>query len=412
MRMDVKKTTRRHVMTGLSAGAAATFGAPAQTLAKATAVRMSPDPKGLLRHRFGVNYVPSQNWYYAYNAWNKQAVADDLSRIAELGADHIRLMVIWPWFQPNPRAMSEAHLDHLDDILELAAARQIDVFPSIFTGWLSGYHFNPNFYDSEPFYTSPKWELAQRFYIDGLSHRLKAHANFLGFDLGNELACNWKAPTAEGEAWMERRFDQMKSLFPDKVHVNGVDHTSWFQDDTFSAKALVAQQEIVSLHCWPFWTGAGDRGGTMDKPYTHLIAGMASLARSLGNAPMKPIWAQEFGACAVEMPESQLSLYMETTLQAGIEAGVSWFTWWSSHDVNKKFDFHPFEYGLGLIDASNTIKQQGRTFRALAEPYRKRPVEIPTKILPPPPTVRTVEGSWEWLMNWMETVPAVKQGKA
>ena len=65
----------------------------------------------LLRHRFGVNYVPSRNWYYCYNDWQPEDIRRDLDTVAALGADHIRLMLIWPWFQPNPTALSARHLD-------------------------------------------------------------------------------------------------------------------------------------------------------------------------------------------------------------------------------------------------------------------------------------------------------------
>lgn len=265
----------------------------------------------LTRHRFGVNYVPSRNWYYCYNDWRPSEIAADFGRIAELGADHIRSMIVWPWFQPNPRYVSTAHLDRLDEMMRLAAAAGLDVMPSIFTGWLSGFHFNPNFYEGQPFYTSAKWQAAQDVYISALAERLANHRNLLGVDLGNELACSWKAPIRDGDAWMQRSFDRLHALLPGRVHVNGVDHTSWFSDDTFSARALMKQQAVATLHCWPFWTGAGKLGGPLDRPYTHLIAGMAALARSLGDAPDHPIWAQEFGACALEMPQRDLLRFMD-----------------------------------------------------------------------------------------------------
>ena len=305
--------------------------------------------KGLLRHRFGVNYIPSKRWYYCYNDWNLSDIAGDLDRIAEIGADHIRLMVVWPWFQPNPQAVSPAHLDRLDQLVQCAGERGIDVLPCIYTGWLSGFRFNPNFYDKEPFYTSEKWAAAQALYLSELSKRMLAHPNFLGFDIGNEINCNWQASLEQGDAWMRRVFQQMRTLCPGRVHVNGVDNQPWFKLETFSAAALVAGQSIVALHCWPFWTGAGKRGRPLDPPYTHLGAGMAALARSLGRDPKKPMWMQEFGACSEEMPEADISRWFEMTVTQAIQNGVSWFTWWASHDVSRVYEFHPFEYGLGLM---------------------------------------------------------------
>src|SRR5579863_9584729 len=57
----------------------------------------------LNRHRFGVNYTPSHNWYFCWNDWNPDPIRRDLDAIAALGADHMRIMLVWPFFQPNPR---------------------------------------------------------------------------------------------------------------------------------------------------------------------------------------------------------------------------------------------------------------------------------------------------------------------
>ena len=227
------------------------------------------------------------------------------------------------------------------------------------------------------------------------------HSNFLGYDIGNELNVNWRCAPEQGDAWMERIFQQMHALCPGRIHVNGVDHGPWFEVNTFSPEALVAQQAIVSLHCWPFWTGAGKYGKHLDVPYTRLAAAMAALARTYGKAPQKPVWLQEFGACSQEMPEADIPRWLETTIAAAIDQGVSWFTWWASHDVDKSLQFNPFEYGLGLMTVDNRVKEQGRMFKRLADAYRGKPVNIPTAPLPPPPTTRNPETTWTWLLDWM-----------
>jgi hypothetical protein len=193
----------------------------------------------------------------------------------------------------------------------------------------------------------------------------------------------------------------MRSLCPDRIHVNGVDHGPWFGTDTFSPEALVADQPIVALHCWPYWTGAGKYGKPLDPPYTRLGAGMAALARSIGNDPKKPMWMQEFGACSEEMPEADVPRWLELAVTGAIDDGVSWFTWWASHDVDRRFDFHSLEYGLGLMTADNRVKGQGRVFKELADSYRGRPVSLPTRPLTALPRERTAEATWAWLLDWI-----------
>lgn len=389
---------RREFLKGAS-GCAALIALGALPVAGSDSASSGDEP--LLRHRFGVNYVPSREWYYCYNDWDASSIARDLDKISEIGADHLRVMVIWPWFQPNPTWVSSAHLDRLDELMRLAAHRELDVLPTIYTGWLSGYHFNPVFLEHEPFYTSSGWAEAQGLYLAELSKRMQHHPNFMGYDLGNEINCNWQCSPADGDAWMKRIFAQMRAQVPGRVFVNGVDHQPWFSENTFSAAALVAQQSIVALHAWPYWAGARKFGGPLDAPYTKLAAGMAVLARSLGGDAHKPIWIEEFGACSEEMLQADVPRWLEATVLAAIDEGVSWFTWWASHDVDRRFKFNPFEYKLGLMTVDNQVKEQGRAFSRLAKAYRGKTVKIPARRLPPPPGARNADGTWRWLLDFM-----------
>jgi hypothetical protein len=358
------------------------------------------DEDRFMRHRFGANYVPSTNWYYCWNDWNAGDIARDFDGIVELGADHLRIMLIWPWFQPNPRVVSAAHLDRLEELMRLAAERKLDVLATLYAGWVSGYAFKPPYLESAPFYTAPRWQPVRELYLSEVSRRLAGHANFLGYDIGNEINCCWSCQPAEGDVWMTGVFKKMHELCPWRIHVNGVDQQPWFKVTSFSPQALVAQQEMVALHCWPYWTGANKYGGHLDKPYTQLLAAMAALARSHGNAPGKPIWVEEFGACSAEMPEADVPRWMELAITGGVAQGIAYFTWWASHDVNERFDFNRFEYSLGLLTTDNRIKEQGRMFKRLADAYRGKPVVLPGQPLPPPPAQRTDDATWQWMLEW------------
>ncbi|MGB7129629.1 MAG: hypothetical protein WBD59_02400, partial [Candidatus Sulfotelmatobacter sp.] len=70
----------------------------------------------LNRHRFGVNYTPSKNWWFCWNEWDANAIERDLDAIASLGADHLRILLIWPYFQPNPTWVSSLHLERFDQL--------------------------------------------------------------------------------------------------------------------------------------------------------------------------------------------------------------------------------------------------------------------------------------------------------
>ena len=91
------------------------------------------------RHRIGVNYTPSNNWWFCWNEWNVDPIKRDLDAIAALGADHLRIMLIWPYFQPNLTWVSAAHLERLSELLALMGERGLDALVTVFTGQLSSW---------------------------------------------------------------------------------------------------------------------------------------------------------------------------------------------------------------------------------------------------------------------------------
>jgi endo-1,4-beta-mannosidase len=355
----------------------------------------------LTRHRFGVNYTPSHNWWFCWNDWNADPIRRDLDAIAALGADHLRVMLVWPFFQPNPKWISTAHLERLDQLIGFMGDRRLDALVTVFTGQLSGWYFLPPFNRlSDGFYTEKLMWDAQELFVRELARVMKPHANVIGFDFGNELNTCWQAPLAAGDAWMARMFALMNEVLPGHLHVNGVDHHPWLEDDTFSARALAAARFPV-MHCYPYWTGAVKYGGAMDAPSVKLLAGMAALIRAYAGTQQKPVWAGEFNTCIEDLPEKGQAAWLENAVLAAIDEGVSWFSYWDSHDVDRKFAFNPLEYSLGVMTSDGRVKEQGLVFKELAATYRGKAVVFPKGSAPEPPPKRTVDATWRWLLDWM-----------
>jgi hypothetical protein len=242
---------------------------------------------------------------------------------------------------------------------------------------------------------------AQELFIRELARVMVSHDNVIGFDLGNEINTCWSAPTHVGDAWMSRIFSLTDSVMPGRLNVNGVDHHPWFERTTFSPQALVADQQMAVMHCYPWWTGALKYGGPMDPPSVRLLAGMAALIRSWAGSQQKPVWAGEFNTCLETLTEKQQAEWLERAVSAAIDEGVAWFTYWDSHDVDRRFAFNSVEYSLGLLTNDGRVKEQGHMFRQLALAHRGKPVRHPTAALPPPPSQPTQESTWRWLLDWM-----------
>jgi endo-1,4-beta-mannosidase len=357
------------------------------------------------RYRLGVNYTPSSNWYFCWNDWHIDPIKRDLDAIAALGADHMRIMLTWPSFQPNPTWVSPAHLDRLSQLLTAMEERGLDALVTVFIGQLSGWFFLPPFNKPDPaMYNDKEIWAAQELMIRELSRIMKAHGNIIGFDFGNEINTCWKAETAVGDAWMARMFSLMNSTVPGAVHVNGVDHDPWFKSDTFSPRALAANPLPV-IHAYPYWTGALKYGGPMDPPSTGLITAFAALVRAYAGDKHKPVWAGEFNTCIEEMAEKQQAVWLEKAVTQAAESGVNWFTYWDSHDVNRKFAFNSLEYSLGLLTNDGRVKEQGRVFKQLAAAYRGKPVAVPSVTPPPPPAEPNYDTTWQWVLDYLGWKP-------
>jgi len=402
---------RRHFISSV-VGAAVTSSLaarssviPNQSSLSSTGVGGSPviQPRSLdlERHRFGVNYTPSKNWWFCWNDWDADSIKKDLDAIAALGADHLRILLIWPYFQPNPKWVSPLHLERLDRLLTIMGERNLDAVVTVFTGQLSGWFFLPPFNQAgTAFYTDVAMWKAQEIFIRQLAGVLTKKTNIIGFDFGNEINTCWSTEPRVGDAWMGKMFSLMESVYPGGVHVNGVDELPWFEVNTFSPQALAARRMPV-MHCYPYWSGSLKFGGPMDPPSTKLMAAMAMLIRSYAGDRRKPVWAEEFNTCIEALNEKQQAEWLEKAVLASIGAGVSWFSYWDSHDVDRKFEFNSLEYSLGLLTNDDRVKEQGRVFKQLADAYRGKPVIFPTQPLPPPPVNRNHEASWQWMLDWM-----------
>lgn len=357
------------------------------------------------RHRFGVNYTPSHDWWFCWNDWKVDPIKRDLDAIASLGADHLRIMLIWPYFQPNLTWVSGAHLDRLSQLLALMAERRLDALITVFTGQLSGWYFLPPFNKPDPaLYTEPEIWKAQELFVRALGRTMSAHENIIGFDFGNEMNTCWHADTAAGDAWMAKMFRLMNEACPGGIHVNGVDHHPWFEPATFSARAL-ASSPFPVIHAYPYWSEALKYGGPMDPPSTKILAAFAALVRSYAGDAQKPVWAGEFNTCIEALTQKQQAQWLESAVTSGIESGVSWFSYWDSHDVDRKFAFNSLEYSLGLLTNEGTVKEQGRVFKRLADTYRGKPVNFPTTTPPPPPAAQGFDQTWKWLLEFLEWKP-------
>jgi endo-1,4-beta-mannosidase len=370
--------------------------------------------------RFGVNYVPSRNWWHSWVDWDRESIAADLTAIAALGLDHVRVQCLWPVFQPGLGYVSDTALLHLAELLDLADACGLDVCVAVLTGWLSGFAFLPSWvggaggWPARNMFTDPEIVAAEQELFTAIANRIGDHPRFLGFDLGNELGVLQlqlhPAATAQADAWAETMLAHCERVAPGKLHVNGVDHCHWFADIGFSRRQLATSGAATALHTWIKFTGALERYGPMGVGSLHLAEYCVELARAYQSDPRRPIWIQEFGCSSAWLASERIPDFLEQMVWNASGCAHVWgFTWWCSHDLSPRLrGFEPLEYDLGLLDTENRPKPAAYRIAALIDQYRDTPPPAHERavglVLPDGLFASSPDSAWRLGTQFMELV--------
>lgn len=345
--------------------------------------------------RFGVNFVPRKRWWYCWLDWDQQAIADDLSGVAGLGLDHIRIQCLWPFFQPGISSVSDRALANLHSLLDAADKAGLDVEVTVLNGWMSGLSFLPpwvaplaNPGDSKVgnIFTSPEVIEAEKLLFRRIAETVGGHRRFLGFDLGNELGVlqtpgSNPATPKDADAWATEMLRYCDQIAPNRFHVNGVDHSHWFSDVGFSREQIATTGHASVVHSYIYFDGVLERYKYSDPASLHLAEYEIELAYAYQTDLSRRVWVEETGVGSKEMPESYKPEFMEHSVRNIMATGKAWgITWWASHDIDPAIkSFDKYEYGLGLLDLQNKPKPMGRKFAELVAEFKRAQPEIASR---------------------------------
>lgn len=363
-----------------------------QTSATALAAGLLPNPLLAEIHpptprlRFGVNYTPRRKWWFCWQDWDQTSILNDLHGIAALGVDHIRIQCLWPIFQPGIASINQRAVANLHLLLEAAATVGLDVEVTVLNGWMSGLAFLPAWIAplarqaDRNLFTSAAVIEAEQLLFRALAAAIGDHPRFLGFDIGNELGVLQRpgdnpATPAQSDAWATGLLRFCDQVAPGKFHVNGVDHSHWFNDVGFTRPQLATTGHASVVHSYIYFTGVLDRYKYSDPASSHLAAYMVELAYAYQTDLARRVWVEEIGVGNKEMPESYKPEFMEQSIRNIATTGKAWgITWWCSHDIDPSIkDFSDYEYGLGLLDLRNRPKPMGLKLASLISEFQRTP---------------------------------------
>lgn len=309
--------------------------------------------------RFGANLVPRKNWWYCWLDWDQRGMLDDLEGVASLGLDHVRIQCLWPMFQPGINQISERALANLHDLHDLADRAGLDVEVTVLNGWMSGMSFLPAWVkplagsdQQRNVFTSTPVIEAEKLLFSRIAETVGHHRRFLGFDIGNELgvlqSANNPVTPEQADRWATEMLAHCEQIAPGKFHVNGVDHTHWYNDFGFTRHVLGATGSATVVHSYIYFDGVLDRYRYFEAGALHEAAYLVELAAAYHADLRRKVWVEETGVGSKEMPESYKPEFMEHSVRNIASTGKAWgITWWGSHDINRKIEgFDDYEYTL------------------------------------------------------------------
>lgn len=374
---------RRTFLAASGAAAVATAATPARA-----------KPSARRRVRFGVNYVPTKNWWYAWSDWDRDSIARDLDDIAALHVDHIRIQLLWPTFQPNAAAVNDEALGRLELLLDDCDARGLDVEVTVLDGQLSGFLFVPAFLiDNQDghvrnFITDASLIDVQKRLFTALAERIGTHRRLLGFDIANEIywftqPLRVSFTAHQGDAWMHELLAHCDRIAPGKHNVNGVD--KWpYEADTpngFTRAALARNGAASCVHPWAGFGPVFPKYGPLSTAATHYSEFLLQYMQAFSADGARKLWIEEDGCSKKWMREALIPRWAEASIRtaAGCDH-LFGITWWCSHDPSTRFaGFNPLEYDLGLYTNDRKLKPLGRMFRALIDEFDNAPPPVPAR---------------------------------
>ena len=352
--------------------------------------------------RFGVNYVPSGDWFYSWLAPRWDAIRRDLDAIAALGLDHVRILPLWPVLQPNRTLIRETALIDVRRVVRLAGEAGLDASVDVIQGHLSSFDFVPSWLSSwhrRNMFTDPDCVAAQAALVEAVHGAVADLPNYLGLTLGNELnqfssrphPAPMPATPAEAGAWLDR----LLAAVPEDgrgLRLHAAYDAVWYQPDhPFLPTHASRHGDVTAVHSWIF-NGTAQHYGAMSAQSVRHAEYLIELSRAFAADRARPVWLQEIGAPLNCLAESEAPEFCRRSVLAAAASDALWgVTWWCSHDVSRALgDFPELEYSLGLFDAEGQVKPIGKAFAEVAAQIRAgwRPVARTTAVAIPEPLDR------------------------
>lgn len=358
----------------------------------------------------GVNYWPRRKAMSWWSDFDAGEVRDEFALIRELGLTLVRLFLLWDDFQPSPEAVDASALKHLTEVCDLAAAYDLALDITFFTGHMSGPNWAPHWLLEGPQparvrqvvsrgqivaggyrnpFSDPISLNAERLLITTVVGALKDHPSVGMWNLGNEPDLfAWPPSAAAGRAWVREMVTLIRDIDQKHLVTCGLHAASLLEDNGLRVDQVFAETDVAVMHSYPMYSRwARD---PLDPDWVPFTCALTSALAGGG----RPTLMEEFGGCTA-LPgqpsyvwewtgygrpqqqfmasEEDLAAYFKAVLPKLVEVGVIGAVAWCFADyATELWDKPPcsesrHERFFGLVRPDGSLKPHAQVLKAFAE---------------------------------------------
>jgi endo-1,4-beta-mannosidase len=375
----------------------------------------------------GVNYWPRKKAMYWWSDFDAGEVQDEFALIRELGLSLVRIFLLWDDFQPTPDEVSSVCLNNLVKVCDIAAANQLKLNVTFFTGHMSGSNWAPRWMlqgEKPPYirqvvssgkivdggylnpYSDEKVLKAEKFQLRIVVDRLKDHPAIWGWNLGNEPDI-FALPASDvvGNHWAAEMEDTIRKIDSTHPITCGLHVTSLLYNNGLRMDQIFSHMDVAVMHSYPMYMLAIAKD-PLDADYVPFTCALTAALTG------KPVLMEEFGGCTAPpgkpsfewewvgygeatkqfmAAEEALAEYFAQVLPKLVEVGTIGALTWCFADYHESLWSRPpcseswHERYFGLVRPDGSLKPHATVLKNFASSHPQVKPAVKSLRLPYPP---------------------------
>lgn len=340
----------------------------------------------------GLNYWPRRRAMYMWRDFDPGEVRDDMSHIAAMGFDVVRIFALTEDFLPGPRTVPPEMLTRLVTVAGAARDAGLRTVPTLIVLNMSGRVWWPSWMlDARgrpgDLFSDPELLRAQALLVECCARALAGDASVRAFDLANEID-DAQRPRARDAGWLWTSLlaNTIRRVAPGTPVQVGAHLPSLTSGNNMRVDDLAQIADDDIMHAYPLYC---DVARSFLDP--ELVPFSCALTAGLAGKGRRTVM-QEFGLCTASpdspgctitddflgqpreqylASEEEAACYYRGVLDRLVDTGASGAYAWCYGDYDPRlFDRPPLdsairERSFGLVRADGGEKPAADVFRAL-----------------------------------------------